>query len=265
MKNRNVLVGRRRTAAGVLLTALLGVTAVSASPRTRPLTDGLVIAGVEGTVTQDANDGPWRFALNAALVIGKIDVPAATSFVLLPGHALEVLTADAGRRSADAYRIWARVTYYRGNNYLYLVPSYFMPLAERGPQADAVPRDPNQGQAAGIPAEVLALMEQQQAMAGGPEGRRAVIPADALLLGRRGYLQRDGERPMFVLDGLGRKVSRERFVLLPSAVRERMERELDRHADRLDYRVSGIRTRYRGQAYLLLHQAVRLHGHGNLQ
>lgn len=256
-----------RMALGCLLVGMLGSVALCAEKVTPLLSDGLMLPDADGTVTQDTNEGTWHFTLRSDRLIGKIRIGAGTSYELLPGQALAALAADVEKRSSAAYRLWARVTHYRGRNYLYLTPSYFFPLADKTPPSGVappdVPRDPNQGDTVGIPADVLAMMEEQQAIASGPEGAGVVIPEDELLLGRRGILQSEGERVFFVLDGLGQNVSQSRFLLLPSATRERMERQQDQHADQFDFRVSGVWTQYQGQACLLLHQAVRLYGYGN--
>jgi hypothetical protein len=251
-----------------LWAVLLSLFPVSAQEKTPLLSDGLVLAGLDGALARDVNDGTWHFTLHADRLIGKTAIPKGASYELLPGYALAALAADAAQRSSSTYRLWARVTYYRGRNYLYLTPSYFIPLIDKHETPVPAPagsaRDPNQGQAIGIPAEILTLMEEQQTLATEPDVSRIVIPEDGLLLGRRAYLQREGDRSLLVLDGLGRNVSQERFVLLPSAVRERVEDRQAHHADRLYFRVGGVWNRYRGQDYLLLHQAVRLYGYGNL-
>jgi len=258
----------KRVSAGCLWVVLLSLIPVSAQEKTPLLSDGLVLAGLDGTLARDVNDGTWYFTLHADRLIGKTTIPEGTSYALLPGYALTALTADMTRRSSSTYRLWARVTNYRGRNYLYLTPSYFLPLLDKQVTPVPVPagsgRDPNQGQAVGIPAEILALMEEQQTIATGPEVSRIVIPEDELLLGRRAYLQREGDRSLLVLDGLGRNVSQERYVLLPSAVRESLENQQAHHADRLYFRVGGVCSRYQEQDCLLLHQAVRLYGYGNL-
>ncbi len=258
---------RSCTVLGCLLAGMLGSIAVCGEKAPPLLSDGLMLPDAAGTVTQDVNEGIWYFALRSDRLLGKTRIPAGTRYELLPGHALAALAADAEKRSSATYRLWARVTHYRGRNYLYLTPSYFFPLADRTepPAATSpdMPRDPNQSDTVGIPADVVAMMEKQQAIASGPDGTGVVIPEDELLLGRRGILRREGLRTFFVLDALGQNVSQSRYLLLPSATRERMEKLQDQHADQLDFRVSGVLTQYRGQACLLLHQAVRLYGYGN--
>ncbi len=96
------------------------------------LQDGFVLRGVDGEVNgPDANDG-WGFKLSADVNDeGKGVVKAGTTLELLPSATLEKITADINERAAAGYRLWGRVTRYKGKNFIF--PVYFLPLSKMEP------------------------------------------------------------------------------------------------------------------------------------
>jgi hypothetical protein len=95
------------------------------------LRDGFGLAAVDGElVLQDSNTAPelWFFRLACDVNDGRGRVAAGTTLELLPSSTLEKMAIDAERRAGKNYRLWGRVTKYKGRNFIF--PAYFLPLAK---------------------------------------------------------------------------------------------------------------------------------------
>ena len=95
------------------------------------LRDGFGLAGVDGKLTrQDSNVSPdkWFFEVDANVSDDIARVDAGTSLELLPSSTLEKMTFDAETRSAKNYKLWGRVTKYKGRNFIF--PIYFLALSK---------------------------------------------------------------------------------------------------------------------------------------
>ena len=99
------------------------------------LRDGFILVGVDGKLTTpDSNQRPqesldrWFFEFDSDITDGRGRVSAGTSLGLLPSAALEKMTAGAKERSSVTYRLWARVTKYKGENFIF--PAYSLPLSQ---------------------------------------------------------------------------------------------------------------------------------------
>jgi hypothetical protein len=106
------------------------------------LQDGFILRGVDGEVSgSDSNNG-WLFKFNTDVNDGKDIVKAGASLELLPSATLEKITADINERASIGYRLWGRVTRYKGRNFIF--PMYFLPLSKidqpaQSPQTSQVP------------------------------------------------------------------------------------------------------------------------------
>ena len=95
------------------------------------LRDGFGLAGVDGKlIRQDSNTVPeiWFFRLDSDVSDDKTRVRTGTSLRLLPSSTLEKMTIDAEKRFDKNYKLWGRVTKYKGRNYIF--PVYFLPLSK---------------------------------------------------------------------------------------------------------------------------------------
>lgn len=109
------------------------------------LRDGFVLRGIVGTLTGPDSNDVWFFKFDSDISDDKSLVKAGSSLELLPSAALERMTADVKKPSEASYRLWARVTKYKGRNYLF--PSYFLSLGKAGkPQSQTLraPQKPQQ-------------------------------------------------------------------------------------------------------------------------
>jgi hypothetical protein len=120
MRNRLSIV-----AIGLLVTA--GAFGAQ-SAREGLLQDGFVLTGIDGKVCGPDSNDTWFFQLGTDANDGKNIAKAGTKIELLPSATLENLTADVNKPTLErtGYRLWGRVTKYKGRNYIF--PVYFFAL-----------------------------------------------------------------------------------------------------------------------------------------
>jgi len=166
----------------VLLLLLAAGTGFGAQPAARTLLpETAVLDRVDGRLLHvDAND-TWLFELTMDVKTPDYQLPAGVRFVLLPSVTLARLIADVNDRVAPRYRLSARVTRFRGKNYLY--PTYYLPLSkfkddqspeDGGPKAQddgTHPQSPIRNPQSGlpelaIPPEVLEQLKKQRPLRG---------------------------------------------------------------------------------------------------
>jgi hypothetical protein len=137
----------------VLLSAVLIVSAFGADTTAESLLrDGFGLAGVDGgLVRQDSNSGAelWFFRLQADVNDGRSQVGTGTSLQLLPSSTLEKITIDAEARVEKSYKLWGRVTKYKGRNFIF--PAYFLPLAKASEPGAPPLEKPHEGTKEGKP------------------------------------------------------------------------------------------------------------------
>ena len=284
------------------------------------LRDGFVLTGVDGKLTstdsndirfQDSNEGchRWFFEFDSDISDDKAVVKAGTSLELLPSSTLEKMTADVEERAAvspvrskspkttavpsvqtsngASYKLWGRVTKYKGRNFIF--PIYFLPLSEtkRPPQSTLQEsrektgptlNDPND--ALTIPKEILEKLKTRKILRPEQLKKGLELKQDSILADRTGFISlcvmRDAYRVKgkrqeekgrmqyeFVFDALGRKVQQISLRLLPCQALESAEQRQSAEADRLRFKIAGILTKYKGKHYLLLERTTRVYSHGN--
>ena len=198
----------------ILLLTSAGLSAQPAARKLLPETalldraDGklLHVDANEGPQTQNdafGNPGTWLFELTMEVKTPDYRLAAGTRFVLLPSATLGRLVVDVNDRVAPRYRLSARVTLYRGKNYLF--PFYYLPLSkfkdnespEEGeqkpepgkpnpqseimsPSASTGGRNPKSNEPElAIPPEILEKLKKQRPLRGprrGAEAQRKPIP-----------------------------------------------------------------------------------------
>jgi hypothetical protein len=293
---------------------LLAEAGLGAQPAARqPLPETALLDRADGRLLHlDAND-VWLFELTTEVKMADGDakrkdaragtqylLPAGTRFVLLPSPKLERLTVDVNERAAPRYRLWARITRYKGKNYLF--PTYYLPLSKfksGPPEAPAeepapAPTGPAPQAAAPnapgltVPPEILEQLQKQPPLPGprkSPEAAPAVpVPPERVIadcIGRIESMQSSlpgcqpspGLRPpasansltglVFVPYALGWNVSNVRYELLPSAALEETLQKQTRAGDPVRVNVAGLIAEFKGKKYLLLQRAAVVYNYGN--
>jgi hypothetical protein len=266
------------------------------------ISDGFVLRGVDGRLNSlDGND-VWFFVFGADVNDGKVSIRVDTSLQLLPCSTLEKMTADMKKRCGENYRIWARVTKYKGRNFLF--PVYFLPLSkakksESFTPTDAnstdtsktaqakprsVPDDPNDKLA--IPKEIIDRLSdrptvyRQQPQEPNSQGQKLQsTKQDYILADRMGFISAGPPSAItptyggfalpsieFVLDGLGLSVQQTSFRLLPCQLLEQAEQQsvaAGLRPEQIRLKIAGIVTEYKGDEYLLLQKVTKVYSHGN--
>lgn len=238
-----------------------------------PLSDGFVLTGIDGKLSSSDGNDVWFFVSASDVNDGKSRFDANTPLQLLPSSTLERMTADMKQRGGEDYRIWARVTKYKGRNFLF--PIYFLllgevkdsePLARPDANSAGTPQtaqvkprpaanDPNATLA--IPKEIIErlstrpIVRPQPEKQNGQEQKQQRTEQDYILTDRTGlilsrvvretYYEKDKTHDAlrntqydFVPDGLGRNVQQACFRLLPCQVLEQAELESVRGGPQMD-------------------------------
>lgn len=164
-----------------LLLLAAGVVFAAQPAARKLLPETAVLERVDGKLLHvDAND-TWLFELTMEVKTSDYRLVPGTRFVLLPSTILGRLVADVNDRVAPRYRLSARVTLYRGNNYL--LPTYYLPLSkfksekgaeegEQKPEASepnpqpAIRNPQSKGPELAIPPEILEKLKKQRPLRG---------------------------------------------------------------------------------------------------
>lgn len=258
--------------------------AFGAQPAARKLLpETAVLDRVDGRLLHvDAND-TWLFELTMEVKAPEYRLPAGTRFVLLPSVTLGRLVADVNDRVAPRYRLTARVTLYRGKNYLF--PTYYLPLSkfkddkspEEGeqrpeagkpsPPSETRKPKPNEPELA-VPPEVLEKLKKQRPLRGprrGAETETKPVPesVEQVLVDCVGRIESRAGRYVFVPYALGWNVGDVRYELLPCTALEEALRRQKGALDPIRFNVAGLVTEFQGKKYLLLQRAIVVYNYGN--
>jgi len=285
----------KRALISVLVFFIITAASSVSSARETALRDGFGIAGVDGKLSQDSND-VWFFEPYSNLSDGKGRIRSGASIELLPSSTLGKMIKDAAKRSDKNCKLWGRVTKYKGRNFIF--PTYFLPVRKitkpklQQPQ-QSQPQQPQKSPpqqtrlTINEPNDVLAMPQEiitkltarptattkrlpapnrQMSKAASDTPKTANHPAsrqDSILADRTGFIYNTGHELIFILDALGRNIQPTSLQLLPCQALEQAQQEQSEELDPLRFKVAGVVTEYKGQNYLLLHRAVRVHSHQN--
>jgi len=242
------------------------------SKKAKPLRDGFVLAGVDGTLAQqDSNEG-WSFEFYSDVSDDKGRVGAGESLELLPSATLEKMTADTQMRSTESYRLWGKVTKYKDRNFIF--PIYFLPLSQISHPQPATSQKPQQqnikmiinepNDQLAIPQDIIAKLKTRRIVRPEQLQKGLELKADCIIADRTAFLadQPDGGVTL-VLDALGRNIPQVSFRLLPCEALEGAQNKQSAEADPLRFKIAGIVTKYKGEHYLLLQRAIQIYSHQN--
>ena len=271
----------------VLLSGIIAdLTAAGGSKKGGPLREGFVLTGVDGKLTPVSNkqaltrsnsNDRWFFEFDSDLNDDEGRIRAGTVSELLPSATLEKMIADANGRRDTSYRLWGKVTKYKGRNFIF--PTYFLPLSKVRTPFGTVNRELNEPRATNhesritinepndaltIPQKIITKLATRKIIRTEQLRKGLELKQDSILAGRSALLvERADCRPVFVLDALGRNVPKISFLLLPCRALERAQHRQSVELDTLRFEIAGIVTKYKGQYYLLLNRATRIYSHEN--
>ncbi len=96
------------------------------------------------------------------------------------------------------------------------------------------------------------------------DSQRYTRSSDSIFVDRTALLvEQDDGRFVFVPNALGRNVQKLSLHLLPCAALELTELKQAAEPEPLRFKIAGIKTKYKGDNYLLLERATRAYSHGN--
>ncbi|MBC8379401.1 MAG: hypothetical protein H8E62_09515 [Planctomycetes bacterium] len=236
--------------------------------------EGFIVDGVEGLVRKVEKADVWNFVPATKITTPKATLPANDPISLLPCSTLEQITSLAGDNNEVRIRLWAMFTEYDRNNYLLSV--YFLPIssdAEVKPaksdestgkkEANVKANEAKDEEDSIIPTDILKQIKSTKTPDLEKFQRIAKVTGDSNLIGRAGYLKKEGKVRYFQPNAFGYKVDTSKYILLPCGTLESSEKKMDKSPGRQRYEVSGLVTVYKGRQYLLLRRTVRTYSNGN--
>ena len=235
------------------------------------LSDGALLKAVDVNLVKHVDEPSWSFMLKSDSLVGQIKLKEGMRFPALSNAAFEVMLADKQEHANATYRIWARVTRYKNRNYIF--PISFIPLNETEPPSDEPPEESDDVGATAngaqedklIPAFIRKQRQGKSVVRARTGKTYSAVKPNRIVLDRTGYTKQQQDGLVFVYDGLGQNRRTTQFRLLPCALLESLENQQAQSPDTLYFKVTGIRTLYRGQSYLLLRRATRAYSHGNFK
>lgn len=246
-------------------------------PKNRLLPEGLELRQVEGVARMNETTKAWRFSPHKILSSRNLTIHPNVELTILPSRALDKILSYAGTEKKVEVRIDAVITQYQNANFLFVFDAAPLQTAAEAPSPsdNSQPSqtewknilrsaaDPNESSV--IPPDILRRMKPTQKTDFNRMARTAstVAGEDTMLVNRTGRFTRPGPAGEFILDGFGRNISGQSFVLLPCKTLEQIEQQHKQTLQRPRYRVSGVLTTFRGRTFLLLQGAVRTYTHGN--
>ncbi len=269
----------------ILISALLitivgtasGKETVKRPKKPRPLRDGFAVSGVDGKVVKANDKDIWYFKPFSDVSDDRGVAKADKPITFLSSAGLEKLIASTKKHSSGNYKLWGRVTQYKDRNYIFVW--YFVPISEAEPARpkDTEPDQPQRAPAINdpndalmIPQEVLDKLRTRKIVRTEQLEEGLNLKQDSILADRTGFIRgpwlvaRDPNHEyVFVLDGLGRKVEKVSFPLLPCNILERAVSKQSRLLEPPRFKIAGIVTKYKDKHYLLLQRARRVYSHGN--
>jgi len=250
----------------VVLFVSAGVCVCSAARRggIGLLRDGFLLEAVDGQLVK-GQAGKWFFKIQAQVTDGKAQVEAGKPFEMLACANLEAMTSVMKEGGTGSFRLWGRITTYKGRNFIFA--NYFLPISDTEPVTKPAEQPTPSGfdDDTVIPDDVLDKLKPKHKIAVSRLDRPIEAQTDTVLTGRTGYItrSRDGSWVVFAVDGLGRNLPSRSLRLLPCRALERLQWRQADELGRCRYKAAGVVTTYKDIDYLLLHRAVKLYSHGN--
>jgi len=255
----------------IVLLAVLFAGSTAARPKKYKLIrDGFGLSGVDGTIVT-TEDGKLFFKFESDLSVDMTTLDVGTELELLPSSELETIASQLKGRSGLTFRLWGKVTAYKGKNYIFSI--YFLPITvkQENTQKKEVLQNVEKPEAINAPKDELSV---PPALAAKLAKRRIIrtedlkkglkLEQDSILADRIGYITYDEKgQPLFVLDGLGRNVPKISIKLLKCSLLELAQTKQQHALNKLRFKAAGIVTKYKGENYILLHRIRRIHSHGN--
>jgi hypothetical protein len=245
-----------------------------ANLRTRPkpiIRNDFILDGVDGVLTRDEKEDKWFFVADTEITDTVAVIEAGKRIEMIPSNTLEGLISNANETQDNtSIKLWARVTKYHNNNYLFAW--YYIPMTDTSPSEAKEPdktqkqekrTQTKEDQDSIIPSDIMAMLKPKRVVNLAKLKKVLETEGNALLVDRSGFIVNENGQKVFKLDGLGRNIGDLSFKLLPCEVLEWTEFKTSQWAFPRRHRIAGTVTKYQGEYYMLLQRAVRTYSHGN--
>ena len=251
----------------LLLIALWTCLAFADEPTHKPLRDGAILAGADGTLAKDTNSDRWLFTFKTTVADDRGAINEGESIEMFRSSTLEKMLSIITSEKVD-FRLWGRIAQFDGKNFI--LPVYFLTITEqrqRDANAPAAQKpisinDPND--VVKIPEEILKKLKPERTVELTQLSPTAGLEEDRMFSDRSGFIAKAADSSyVFKPDALGRNVQKISFAILPNDIVQRAMDEQSHAPDRVRYKVTGILTTFNGQNYILLQRALRQYSHGN--
>lgn len=269
-------------------------TAVTPAKKNKPLRDGFALVDAYGELIRQNHSADdrgqyisfgdahniWLFKFDADVSDDQGRIKAGSAVQVLPSAMLEKMIADANDSafspkptaaetpSALKYRLWGKITKYKGRNFIF--PIYFLSArivkrtepAVWQPETRIQTSDPNDPLA--LPPEITKKLQPRKLIRTEQLRKPSQLKQDSVLADRTGFIvSRARDRSEFVLDALGRNVRKISIALLPCQALELALHAQSGQLEQVRFKVAGVVTKYKGRHFLLLERAARVYSHGN--
>ena len=102
--------------------------AMGDSKKAKPLRDGFVLSGVDGKLAYSDSNDKWFFEFDSEVIDDRGVIEAGQGVELLASSGFEKMTANQQKHPKGGYRLWGRITRYKGKNFIFAF--YFLPVSE---------------------------------------------------------------------------------------------------------------------------------------
>ncbi|MBN1796444.1 MAG: hypothetical protein JW804_07210 [Sedimentisphaerales bacterium] len=234
------------------------------------LRDGFVLMGVDGKVFARADK--WYFELQEDVSDGRAAIRKGTKLQMLESAGLEKMLTYISDKPQSSFRLYnAMIATYQGQNFIFC--DYFVPIAEQTEPAKTekpgskdveteIPiNEPNDTVV--IPQEIIDKLSTRRIIQPQQLKQGIELKQDSILAGRCGFIEKSGDKWLFMFDSLGRNKAKASLELLPCHALERAQRKQAEEPEKIRFRISGIVTKYKGKYYLLLQRVTPAYNYGN--
>ena len=227
--------------------------------------EGFALGGVTGLVTRDAG-GKFFFHPDEPLADNTATIEKGRAIEILDSSSLQAVMAVYRDDTPLHIKAWGMLTVFDKTNYAYI--NYVLPVTvavsvETTAQAPKPAEEPKSDEV--IPQDVLDKLRS------GPNIDTKSIESfelqkpDGIYADRTGFVQLDkAGKYVFIPDGLGQNVEKEKFYLLKCQTLESVVEQFAGSISRIRYKVAGMTNEFEGEKYILLQRAARVYGYGNL-
>ena len=229
------------------------------------LRDGLTLDGVDGQLVCQDNNSVYFFKPDTDISDDRAVIKAHTAIEILPSAILGKMAAVKNENASAGFRIWGRVTSYKGENYIFVI--HFLQTAaldtEKAESASVrLVEDAND--TLKLPKEILEKMQSRKIIQPIQLTKGFEMEQDYILVDRTGFIRSDPNGgSVFVFDCLGRNLENISIALMPCYTLQSCESEQQGELEEIRFKISGIVTRYKDGFYLLLQRANRSFSYGN--